>query len=72
MSQEVEVKRTLLPSPTPEDPDRKIYQVLYWASGMLPKQIYILEKEWSKDEETKRIKADIKVRQSSKAERIKL
>ena len=72
MTQDVEVKRNLLPSPVPEDPARKVYQVLYWASGMLPKTIYIPEKEWSKDEETKRIKADIQARIESKPERISI
>lgn len=69
---EIEVKRSLLPSPTPEDPARRVYQVTYFAGGMLPATIYIPEKDWSAETEGKRIRADISRRMESKPERISI
>lgn len=69
MAQEVEVTRSLLPSPTPENPERRVYQVRYKPAGMLPGFIYIEEKDWSLEEETARIKAHIQKRLESKPEK---
>ena len=62
MTQEVRVKRTLLPVPTIDDPERKVYQVEYRAGELPPRFIYIAEKEWTKEKEAELIKADIEKR----------
>lgn len=62
MSQEVRVKRTLLSTPTMDDPERKVYMIEYRAGELPPRFIYIPEKEWTKEKEAEAIKADIKKR----------
>jgi hypothetical protein len=62
MPQEVTVKRTLLPTPTIDDPNRKTYQIQYQVGELPPSFVYITEKEWTKDKEAKAIKADMEKR----------
>jgi hypothetical protein len=57
--QEVKVKRTLLPTPTVDEPDRKVYQIEYRVGEMPPHFVYIPEKNWSKEAEAKLIKDDM-------------
>jgi len=56
---EVKVSRTLLPTPTIDEPDRKVYQIEYVVGELPPHFVYIPEKEWTKEKEAKLIKADI-------------
>lgn len=60
MAQEVIVKRTLVPTPTVDNPDRKVYQIEYRAGELPPHFIYIEEKDYTKEAEAAAIKADIK------------
>jgi len=66
----VKVNRTKLPAPDLTDPDRKIIQVQYNVGDLPARFIYITEKEWSKEEEAKRIKADMDKRLTSPGENI--
>jgi hypothetical protein len=72
MAQEVKVKRTLLPTPTIDDPERKIYQIEYQAGELPPHFVYITEKEWTKEKEAAAIKADIKKRVEAPSETISI
>jgi len=65
---EVTVKRTLLPVPSLDDPDKKIYHIMYQAGELPPHFIYIPEKEWTAEKETAAIKADIKKRMETPPE----
>lgn len=56
---EVKVTRTLLPTPTIDEPERKVYQIEYVVGELPPHFVYIPEKEWTKEKEAKLIKADI-------------
>lgn len=62
MPQEVRVKRTLLPAPTIDDHERKVYQIEYRAGELPPHFLYITEREWTKEKEAELIKKDIKKR----------
>jgi len=62
MAQQVRIKRTTLPTPTIDDPERKTIQVEYAAGELPPHFIFIPEKEWTKELEADRIKADLKKR----------
>ena len=62
MSPEVRVRRTLLPAPSIDEPERKVYQVEYHSGELPPRFIYIPEKGWSKEAEAKAIKEDIERR----------
>lgn len=68
MPQDVEVKRKLLPTPTVDDPDRKVYFIEYRAGELPPHFIYMPEKEWTKEKEVAAIKADIEKQLSKKKE----
>ena len=70
MPQEVTVKRTLLPTPTVDDPERKTYQIEYRVGELAPGFIFITEKEYTKAKEVELIKADIKRRLEVKPETI--
>ena len=72
MPQEVKVKRTLLPTPTIDDPERKIYQIEYQAGELPPHFVYITEKEWTKEKEAEVIKADIRKRVEAPSETISI
>lgn len=72
MPQEVRVKRTLLPTPTMDDPERKIYMITYRAGELPPRFIYLLEKEWTKEKEAEAIKADIEKRMEMPEETISI
>lgn len=58
----IRINRVLLPSPTIDKPERKVYQIEYAAGELPPHFIYIEEKEWTKEKELKAIKADIEKR----------
>jgi hypothetical protein len=62
MPQEVKVTRTLLSTPTIDDPSRHVYQIQYTVGELPPHFVYIPEKEWTKEKEAKLIKADIEKR----------
>lgn len=62
MAQDVEITRTLLPSPTIEDPERRVYRIQYRAGELPPAFVFILEKEWTKEKEAQLIRADIELR----------
>ena len=62
MPQQVTISRILLPTPTIDDPQRKVYQIEYSVGELPPHFIYMPEKEWSKDKELKAIKQDIEKR----------
>lgn len=72
MAQTVSVKRTLLPAPDLADPGRKIYQVQYQAGELPPHFIYIPEKDWTKEKETKMIRDDIDKRMGATGETLTL
>lgn len=72
MPQEVRVKRTLLPTPTIDDPQRRTYQIEYQAGELPPHFIYITEKEWTKEKEAAAIKADIHKRVTAPTETISI
>jgi hypothetical protein len=60
MTQEVQVSRTLIPAPTPDRPDRQVYQIEYRAGGLPPHFVYIDKAEWTEKKEAEAIKADLK------------
>lgn len=62
--------RTLIASPTPDDPNRKVYQIQYSFGALPPHFVYISEKEWTKAKEKEVIKADIEKRMEVKRETI--
>lgn len=62
MPQDVTVKRTLLNTPTVDDPNRKVYQIEYRVGELPPHFVYIPEKEYTKEKEATVIKADLKKR----------
>ena len=72
MAQEVEVTRTLLPAPTPDDPERRIYQIQYRVGMLPPHFVYIPEKEWTEKKEKEAIQADIKKMMETKRTIIKI
>lgn len=57
--QEVNVTRHLLPQPTIDKPDRKVYQIEYQVGELPPSFVYIDEEEWTKEKEAKLIKDHI-------------
>jgi len=59
---EVQVRRTLLPSPTIDDPERKVYQIEYRVGELPPRFLVIPEKEWSPEKEKEMIRADMRQR----------
>jgi len=70
MAQEVRVRRVLLPTPTIDEPERKIYQIEYQVGELPPAFVYIPEKEWTKEKEAKAIKADMEKRLETPGETI--
>ncbi|MBA7560971.1 hypothetical protein ES708_02605 [subsurface metagenome] len=72
MPQEVRVRRTTLPTPTIDDPERKTIQIEYRAGELPPHFIYVPEKEWTKEKEATLIKADMKKRLEATEETITL
>ena len=72
MPQEVRVKRTLLPTPTIDDPERKVYQIEYQVGELPPHFLYIPEREWTKEKEAEAIKASIKERIEAPTETISI
>lgn len=72
MAQEVKVKRTLLPTPTVDNPDRKVYQIEYRVGELPPHFVYIQEEDWSKEKEAELIKADMGKRLKATEESISI
>jgi hypothetical protein len=72
MSQQVEITRTLLPSPTPEEPGRRIYKIQYRAGELPWAFVWILEKEWTTEKEAKMIREDIDRRLKHRRETISI
>ena len=72
MSQKVTVKRTLMQVPTIDNPERKIYMIEYRSGELPPRFLYIPEKDWTKEEEAKLIKADIEKRLKAPEEIIEI
>ena len=69
---EVRVKRTELMVPTPDDPERKIFQVEYRSGELPPRFLFIPAKDWTKEKETEMIKADIQARLTAPEETIEV
>lgn len=65
---EVRVRRTKLKVPTIDDPEREVYQVEYRSGELPPRFLFIPLKEWTEEEEKKRIKADMEARAAVKEE----
>jgi len=70
MTQQVKVSRTLLATPTIDQPDRKVYQIEYVVGELPPHFVYIPEDQWTKEAEAKAIKADIDKRLKATGETI--
>jgi hypothetical protein len=60
--QQVEVIRTLLPSPAIDDPNRMVYQIEYRVGTLPPHFVYIEKSKWSEKKEKELIQDDIKKR----------
>lgn len=69
---EVKVKRTELHLPTPDDPERKVYQIEYQVGELPPRFLFLPVKGWTKVAEAAAIKADIKTRTEAPEETIEL
>jgi hypothetical protein len=61
-AQQVEVTRTLLPSPTVDNPERMVYQIEYRVGTLPPHFVYCEKSEWNEKKEKELIQADIKKR----------
>jgi hypothetical protein len=72
MTQQVKVSRTLLSTPTIDQPDRKVYQIEYTVGELPPHFVYIAQSEWTKEAEAKAIKADIEKRLKTTGETISI
>ena len=72
MPQVVKVTRTSLPTPTIDEPDRKVYQIQYTIGELPPHFVYIPVAEWTIEKEAKLIKADIEKRMKAVGETITL
>lgn len=72
MAQEVRVKKTLLPSPTIDDLERKLWMIEYRAGELPSRFVYIPEKEWTAEKQAELIKADIQKRMKLPEETITL
>lgn len=59
MPQEIRVKRNLVPTPTVDDPNRKVFQIEYQVGELPPSFVYIQEKGYTKEKEAAAIKADL-------------
>ena len=58
--QQVQVTRTLLPSPTIDAPDRMVYQIQYQAGTLPPHFVYCEKSKYTEKEEKRLIQEDIK------------
>jgi len=56
---QVEVTRTLLPSPTIDKPDRQVYQIEYRVGTLPPHFVYIEKDLWTEKKEKEAIQADL-------------
>ncbi|MCK4722495.1 MAG: hypothetical protein KAT75_04285 [Dehalococcoidia bacterium] len=72
MPQQVRIRRTTLNTPTIDDPERKTVQIEYTAGELPPHFIFVPEKEWTKELEVERIKADMKKRLATTEETLTL
>jgi hypothetical protein len=63
MAQEVTIKsRVLLQAATVDDPQRKVYQIMYQVGELPPHFVFIPEKGYTKEKEAKAIQDDLKKR----------
>ncbi len=58
--QQVRVKRTELPQPDLEDPQKVIIMLEYQVGELPPRFLYINKKQWTKEKEAEMIKADLR------------
>ena len=58
--QQVQVTRSLLPSPTIDDPNRMVYQIQYQIGTLPPHFVYCEKTKWNEKEEKRLIQEDIK------------
>ncbi len=58
-AQQVQVKRTEIPSPTLDNPKRVTIQVQYQLGSLPPRFLYFDKDQWTKEREAAAIKADI-------------
>jgi hypothetical protein len=63
MAQEVVIRsRTLLPAATPDDIERKVWQIQYQVGELPPRFIFLPEKGYTKEKEAKAIQEDLRKR----------
>lgn len=72
MPQEVVVHRTLLDTPTVDDPTRRTYMIQYQSGQLPPAFVYLPEKGYTKEKEAAAIKADLAKRMGTTGETITL
>ena len=70
MPQEVRVKRTELPTPDLEDPNKVTIQIEYQVGELPPRFLFVNKKQWSKEKEAEMIRADIRRRLEAPGETI--
>ena len=68
MTQQVTIKRTELPAPTLDKPERKIYQVEYRTGELPPRFLYMDVEGWTSEVEIAAIRADLAKRTEVKEE----
>jgi len=69
---EVAIKRTELPAPTIDDPNRKVIQIQYRQGELPPRFLYISKAEYTPEKEKAEIKKDIKRREEAKTETLEI
>lgn len=60
---EVRVTRSEISTPTPDDPERKVVQVIYQAGELPPRFLYIAKAKYTEELEAKMIREDMKGRE---------
>jgi hypothetical protein len=64
------VRRELLSTPTVDDPQRKVYSVMYQVGELPPGFVFIPEKGYTKEKEAAAIKKHFEERQKPSAETV--
>lgn len=72
MPQEVKIKKTLLPAPTIDAPDRKVFMIEYRAGELPPRFLYLSETEYTEEKLKELIKKDIARRMAAPEETISI
>jgi len=58
--QQARVRRTELPTPSLDDPNKVLVQIEYQVGMLPPRFLYIDKKVWTKEKELEMIKADMR------------